>query len=209
MTIKKIVAILCLALVTSACEANKHDKRIAYLAAENERSRGKISDLKNEMYYLKKEMGTLKERTSGMEKTLKPVEKFLGGSSVSVHSGAKILRQNRKPTDLLNSDHAKFGKGRAQLGAMVGAVPAKAYGKAVKKHTKGAYVYKVMPGLAAARSGLRNGDVIVRFDGKKIRSAEDIFLHVKNRKPNQTVFIMYFRNMVPNTVTVTLMEWQA
>ncbi|XP_070622017.1 serine protease HTRA4 [Erythrolamprus reginae] len=48
--------------------------------------------------------------------------------------------------------------------------------------TSGVYVYEVIPGTAAARSGLKDGDVIIAINGKKVTSTRDVTEAVRNNR---------------------------
>ena len=51
-----------------------------------------------------------------------------------------------------------------------------------------------MPGTAADQAGLREGDVIVRFAGAAIDGLEDLRTLVRDRRPGDTVAVLYLRD---------------
>jgi S1-C subfamily serine protease len=59
-------------------------------------------------------------------------------------------------------------------------------------------------GAPAARAGLRPGDLIVQFDGRKIASPSDLGQAVLTRKPGDTVEVVVQRNGSRQTLKVTL-----
>jgi len=79
----------------------------------------------------------------------------------------------------------------------------------------GPIVYEVVPGSAAARAGIRPtrrdptgrvrlGDVLVSIDGKKVASANDVFLALEGYKVGDTVTVGLLRNGTQEYVRVTL-----
>jgi aminopeptidase YwaD len=62
----------------------------------------------------------------------------------------------------------------------------------------------VVPGTAAAKAGLREGDVIVRFDGSSVEGFEDFRAMVQERKPGDTVSVLYLRDGEAHTTSATL-----
>ena len=83
---------------------------------------------------------------------------------------------------------------RAYLGLSSGERPA----------TPGAVVGTVNPGAPAAEAGIRTGDLIVKFDGKAIRSPSELSLAVLTKRPGDRVEIELERGGDTRTVTVEL-----
>jgi S1-C subfamily serine protease len=81
---------------------------------------------------------------------------------------------------------------------------------------KGALVQQVVPGGPAAKAGLRagntqtsaglviGGDLIVKVDGKQIKSPDDVVAAVSAHKPGDKVQVQFYRDGKLKTVTVTL-----
>jgi hypothetical protein len=65
----------------------------------------------------------------------------------------------------------------------------------------------VLPGTAAARAGLRDGDVIVRLAGTSIDGLEDLRGVIRARRPGDTVSVLYLRDGEPFTTSATLGAW--
>lgn len=76
---------------------------------------------------------------------------------------------------------------------------------------KGAIITDVRDKMsAAAAAGLRDGDVIVEFDGQEVLSAQDLITKVAGTTPDKTVDIVYLREvgsrMERGTATIRLGE---
>jgi S1-C subfamily serine protease len=67
----------------------------------------------------------------------------------------------------------------------------------------GAVVQQVQ-GAPAQKGGLRQGDIILSFDGRSIKTASDLGQAVLTRKPGDTVKVEVQRNGSRETLTVTL-----
>src|SRR5215218_1244928 len=85
---------------------------------------------------------------------------------------------------------------RAYLGLASGERPA----------TPGALVGTVNGGTPAADAGIRTGDLIVAFDGKKIRNPSELSLAVLGKQPGDEVKVELRRGDSTRTVTVKLGE---
>lgn len=62
----------------------------------------------------------------------------------------------------------------------------------------------VVPGTAAAAAGLREGDVIVRLGARAVERFEDLIGVLRERKPGDTVRLVYLRSGEPHTTSATL-----
>lgn len=69
---------------------------------------------------------------------------------------------------------------------------------------QGAYLEQVVPSGAAARAGLRNGDVIVAADGSPVLDYPQLVVVVQAHKPHDSIGVTYFRNSAKRTARVTL-----
>jgi serine protease DegQ len=70
--------------------------------------------------------------------------------------------------------------------------------------SSGALVQAVVPGSAAAKAGLRAGDVIVELGTTPVRSVEDLLAALRRHKPGDRVSIKVARNGKSLTLEVTL-----
>jgi hypothetical protein len=70
--------------------------------------------------------------------------------------------------------------------------------------TPGVRLAMVQPGSPADRAGVRPGDVVVRFDGVRVYTLEDLREVVVRRRPGDTVAVVYLREGVEHSTQVTL-----
>ena len=70
--------------------------------------------------------------------------------------------------------------------------------------TRGAFVSDVQAGSAAAKAGLRAGDVITAIDGKQVQSNRDVGAIIKNKKAGDSIEIEYQRSGEAKTASATL-----
>jgi serine protease Do len=68
----------------------------------------------------------------------------------------------------------------------------------------GALVSKVEPGLAAAKAGLKEGDVIVEFGGRKIEKSSDLPLAVAETAPGSSVAMKVWRDRAEKSLDITV-----
>jgi S1-C subfamily serine protease len=68
----------------------------------------------------------------------------------------------------------------------------------------GAYLEQVLPRGAAAKAGLRNGDVIIVADGKPILGYDELVVIVQEHKPGDRIDVTYYRGSAKRTTTITL-----
>ena len=94
--------------------------------------------------------------------------------------------------------------GHAQLGvslSTVNSANAQRYGLAV---SEGAYVSAVNAGSGADEAGIEVGDIIVSFNGKKISSASDLMVAVRECSIDDTVDVKVNRDGAEKTFSVNL-----
>jgi aminopeptidase YwaD len=63
---------------------------------------------------------------------------------------------------------------------------------------------EVVANSAAARAGLKDGDVLVRFDDRPLNSFEDLVTSVRDRQPGDAVRVVYLRDGLDHETTATL-----
>jgi S1-C subfamily serine protease len=68
----------------------------------------------------------------------------------------------------------------------------------------GVLVQRVVPGSAAAKAGIRPGDAIVGFDGRKLESVEDLYAALRRHKPGDKVTLRVWHAGKESDVDVTL-----
>jgi len=96
---------------------------------------------------------------------------------------------------------------RAQLGVNISAVP-EALARSLNIPRGAAQVGSVVPGSAADRAGLREGDIILSVDGVELTDWRALTQSIQNRRPGESVQLSYLRDDDRRTVTVTLGELQ-
>ncbi|MBI2932379.1 MAG: trypsin-like peptidase domain-containing protein [Planctomycetes bacterium] len=70
----------------------------------------------------------------------------------------------------------------------------------------GAFITQVTAGEAAAKAGLRYGDVIIEFDAKKIRSLQELLFRVAECEPGRKVTAKVLRNRKLRDVEIEVGE---
>ena len=58
----------------------------------------------------------------------------------------------------------------------------------------------------AAKAGIKQGDIILKIDGKDMTDSSDLLVAIRDKKPGDTVQVALDRNGTEMTVTVTLEE---
>ena len=71
---------------------------------------------------------------------------------------------------------------------------------------KGAVVVQVFSGTPADKAGLRRGDIIIEFDGKQIKSMDDLVSEVRKKKVGEKVEITIVRGKKRLTLELTIGE---
>jgi serine protease Do len=74
------------------------------------------------------------------------------------------------------------------------------------KDTKGALVGDVTAKSPAAKAGLKDGDVILEFNGKKVADSRHLKLEVARTKPGETVPVKILRDGSSKTLDITVKE---
>jgi S1-C subfamily serine protease len=64
----------------------------------------------------------------------------------------------------------------------------------------------VVQGSPAEQAGLRRGDVIVQWDGKKVATVDDLVGFIQQSKIGQKVVAVLYRNGRPVSVSITVTE---
>lgn len=72
--------------------------------------------------------------------------------------------------------------------------------------TNGALVTNVEKGSPAEVSGLEPGDVIVKFDGKEIKNAEDTYARIRNKKKSEKADLSIIRKGKLLNASATVMS---
>jgi len=76
------------------------------------------------------------------------------------------------------------------------------------KSTKGALVSNVDADGPAGKAGIKNGDVIVKFNGQDVEDSVSLPRIVGATKPGTTVPVEILRDKIPKTISVTVAEFE-
>ena len=93
---------------------------------------------------------------------------------------------------------------RGRIGVRVTNVPPEAVDELGLPEERGALVQSVEPKGPAARAGLEPGDVIVEYDGKPVRSSDELVQMVVNGRPGSQVSVQVIRDKQPMTFEVRI-----
>jgi S1-C subfamily serine protease len=74
----------------------------------------------------------------------------------------------------------------------------------VNEVPQGAYILQVVEGSTADSAGLKEGDIIVEFDGEDLKDDKELATVINQRKIDDVVNIVYWRDNERKTVEVTL-----
>jgi S1-C subfamily serine protease len=92
----------------------------------------------------------------------------------------------------------------AYLGVQLSDLTPDAAGSLGAPAGSGLAVIEVVPGAPAERSGIRVGDVITRFAGKRIRALEELLSALRRQAPGDRVNVEILRNGSRLSIAVTL-----
>ncbi len=95
---------------------------------------------------------------------------------------------------------------RGRIGLQMTAVPREAYEDFGLKSRAGALVSSVAPGGPADKAGVKPGDVILEYNGKKISNTTDLQKLVSATKPGSQAALRIVRNGREQTLTATVEE---
>ncbi len=93
---------------------------------------------------------------------------------------------------------------RGYLGVMIQNLSPQLAKEFKLKQSPGALVGDVVPNGPAAKAGLKEGDVVLQFNGKKMRDSRQLQLTVAETKPGATVPVQILRDGSPKTLEVTV-----
>lgn len=96
--------------------------------------------------------------------------------------------------------HATHG----MLGVQVQAVTAQLAQSFGLKAPTGALVAQVLPNSAAAKAGLKPGDIILQVDGKDVSDSANLPLIIGSKHPGEVVTLLVFRNKQDITIKAIL-----
>jgi serine protease Do len=72
------------------------------------------------------------------------------------------------------------------------------------KEERGAYVTSVMPNTPAAKAGLKEGDVILEYNGQRVEGKDQLIQMVRDTPPGKQAKVSLWRAGAPLTLTATV-----
>lgn len=99
-------------------------------------------------------------------------------------------------------------KGRPWVGVQVRTVDSELANYLGLDKVEGAVVAGVVAGSPAEQAGLREWDVIVEFNGKKVSNADELVAAIKSTQIGQTAKVIVVRRRQQQSLTVTVAERQ-
>lgn len=95
-------------------------------------------------------------------------------------------------------------RSRERREAGAAAIPFLGVGASGRDESDGLRVTHVVPGTAAARAGLREGDVLVRLGGRAVNGFDDLAAAVREHRPGDAVLVLYLRDGMDHETSATL-----
>jgi putative serine protease PepD len=132
----------------------------------------------------------------GVNSAIATLGSAFGSQSGSIGLGFAIpINQARKTADQL----IKNGKATYPVLGVSIDMKFEGEGALITKNDKA-----ILPGGPAAKAGLKAGDVIIKFDGRTISSADELIVAIRAKNVGDKVELTYTRNSVSATTTVVL-----
>lgn len=97
-------------------------------------------------------------------------------------------------------------EGGSTIGVNIDDVSTEEAGRAKLRQPEGALVRNVQDGSPASKAGIRSGDVIVEFDGERVRSAKQLQRLVQETPAERTVKTTVVREGARQTLDITPQE---
>jgi serine protease Do len=93
---------------------------------------------------------------------------------------------------------------RAIIGVNIQDVEADDAAKQHLAEVKGAMVTRVLPGGSAQEAGMKENDVIIKFDGQSVNTVSELQEQVGKHRPGDKATVTYVRNGKESTIPITL-----
>lgn len=119
----------------------------------------------------------------------------------TVHGGARADDEVDAPRRM---EVVRFAGGGARLGVALEDVRAEDVARLKLAEERGALVKEVVKGSAAEKAGLKDGDVILSYQGERVGSAAQLRRLVRETPPGRHVTIEASRGGVPQRLTASL-----
>jgi len=81
-------------------------------------------------------------------------------------------------------------------------------GVTTEKADQGVEIQDITKESAAAKAGLKEGDIITKIDDKKIEDPDDLSKVIRSHKPGEKVTVTYLRDKKEQKVTTELTKWK-
>jgi Do/DeqQ family serine protease len=102
-------------------------------------------------------------------------------------------------------DIKKYGEvQRALIGVNIKDVESEDADKYKLPEVKGVLITRVLDGGAAKEAGLKENDVILKFDGNAVNSVSELQEHVGEKRPGDKAEVTYFRNGKESSVPLVM-----
>ena len=95
---------------------------------------------------------------------------------------------------------------RGRIGVEIGLIPRNAVDEWGLKNREGALVSAVSPGGAADKAGMEPGDVIIAYNGRPVKSSNELVSSVTATRPGTSVPVRIVRDGKEQTINVTVDE---
>ncbi|MBI1874575.1 MAG: PDZ domain-containing protein [Acidobacteria bacterium] len=129
---------------------------------------------------------------------------ILGMLAVGALAAPSVYGQSRRvQRDVLVAPQIEVFGGGSTIGVSVGEVEQADVAKYKLPAPGGAIIDEVRPGTPAEKAGLRSGDVVVEFDGERVRSAAQFGRLVRETPSGRAVKMVVVRNGQKATVDIT------
>jgi Do/DeqQ family serine protease len=103
------------------------------------------------------------------------------------------------------NDLKEFGEvQRAIIGVNIQDVDADVASKQNLSEVKGALVTRIIPSGSAQEAGMKENDVIIKFDGQAVNSVAELQEQVGKHRPGDKATVTYIRNGKESTIPITL-----
>ena len=103
------------------------------------------------------------------------------------------------------NDLKEFGEvQRAIIGVNITDIDAELAAKQNLPEVKGALITRIIPGGSASEAGMKENDVIVKFDGQSVNTVSELQEQVGKHRPGDKATVTYLRNGKESTIPITL-----
>jgi len=103
------------------------------------------------------------------------------------------------------NDLREFGEvQRAIIGVNIQDVDADVASKQNLSEIKGALVTRIIPSGSAQEAGMKENDVIIKFDGQSVNTVAELQEQVGKHRPGDKATVTYIRNGKESTIPITL-----